>query len=58
MPHERYNQNLDDFPNLKRWFEAIKARPAVMRVYASVAPSYAKPMTDDERKVLFGQTSR
>ena len=58
VPHERYNQNLDDFPNLKRWFEAIKARPAVMRVYASVAPSYAKPMTDDERKVLFGQTSR
>ena len=29
VPHERHGQNLDDFPHLKRWFEAIKARPAV-----------------------------
>ena len=58
VPYERYSQDLDEFPNLKRWFEAIKARPAVARVYASVAPSYAKPMTDEERNVLFGQTAK
>ncbi len=57
VPHERHGQNLDDFPHLKRWFEAIKARPAVQRVYAAVPDSYAKPMTDEERKVLFGQTA-
>ena len=57
VPHERHGQNLDDFPHLKHWFEAIKARPAVARVYASVPASYAKPMTDEERKVLFGQTA-
>ena len=57
VPHERHGQNLDDFPHLKRWFEAIKARPAVQRVYAAVPASYAKPMTDEERKVLFGQTA-
>jgi GST-like protein len=34
VPHERQSQNLDDFPNLKRWFHAIKARPAVERAYA------------------------
>ncbi|HEY1180854.1 MAG TPA: glutathione binding-like protein [Rhodocyclaceae bacterium] len=34
VPHERQQQNLDDFPNLKRWFEAIKARPATQRAYA------------------------
>jgi GST-like protein len=34
VPHERQSQNLDDFPNLKRWFETIKARPAVARAYA------------------------
>jgi GSH-dependent disulfide-bond oxidoreductase len=34
VPYERQSQNLDDFPNVKRWFEAIKARPAVIRAYA------------------------
>ncbi len=57
VPYATHKQNIDDFPNLKRWFEAIKARPAVVRAYANAAPSYQKPMTDDERKVLFGQTS-
>src|SRR3954447_11443229 len=32
-PHERQQQNLDDFPHLKRWFEAIRARPATIRAY-------------------------
>ena len=31
VPHEPHGQNLDDFPNLKRWFETIKARPATIR---------------------------
>jgi GST-like protein len=34
VPHERQRQNLDDFPHLKRWFEAIAARPATRRAYA------------------------
>jgi GST-like protein len=25
---------LDDFPNLKRWFEVIRARPATIAAYA------------------------
>ena len=58
VPYERHGQDLNDFPHLKRWFEAIKTRPAVERVYAAVPPSYSKPMTDEERHVLFGQTAR
>ena len=29
--HERQRQSLDDYPNVKRWFELIAARPAVAR---------------------------
>lgn len=34
VPHESQQINLDHFTNVKRWFEAIKARPAVQRAYA------------------------
>lgn len=56
VPHERHGQKLSDFPHLQRWFEAIKARPAVQKVYAGVTES--KQMTDAERKILFGQEAR
>jgi GST-like protein len=58
VPHERQQQNLDDFPSLKRWFEAIRARPAVVRAYEKGAAISAKPVVDEEaRKFLFGQTA-
>ena len=56
VPHERQRQDLADFPNLKRWFDAIAARPATQRAYAvakNLAPRHA--ITSDEgRRVLFG----
>lgn len=57
VPHEAHKQNLDEFPNLRRWFESIRARPATIRAYArgeEVRPEQ-KPMTDAERRILFGQ---
>jgi GSH-dependent disulfide-bond oxidoreductase len=56
VPPERHKQVIGDFPHLKRWFDEIGARPATVKAYANVEPP--KPMTDDERKVLFGQTGR
>ncbi len=35
--HEWHQANLDDFPNVKRWFETIKARPAVKVAYEKAA---------------------
>ncbi len=58
VPYENHKQKLEDFPHLKRWFEAIKARPAVVKAYAQAPVSYSKPVTDEERKVLFGQGPR
>jgi GST-like protein len=59
VPHQRQQQDLDQFPNLKRWFEAIRARPATERAYARAAEVNQVPtVVDDKAKaVLFGQTA-
>jgi GST-like protein len=60
VPYARFSQNIDDFPHLKRWFEAIGARPAVERAYALVAKINPNPptvRTAEERAILFGQTA-
>lgn len=57
VPHERQDQNLDDFPHLKRWFDAIAARPATRRAYEKADQINTQPSVNDEasRKLLFGQ---
>ncbi|MEO8134034.1 MAG: glutathione binding-like protein, partial [Betaproteobacteria bacterium] len=58
VSHERQRQNLDDFPNLKRWYNAIADRPATQRAYA-LGPVYRAQatMTEAEKKILFGQSA-
>jgi GST-like protein len=54
---KRQGQNIEDYPNLKRWFEAIAARPAVQRGLQVLADRQRSgPMDEKEREVLFGAT--
>lgn len=59
VPYERQQQNLDDFPHLKRWFESIKQRPATVRAYARAEEigTASSVSTEESRRILFGQTA-
>ena len=60
VPHKRQSQTLDDFPNLKRWFETIKARPGTQRAYEagkSIQMRRPEELSDAEKSLLFGQDS-
>jgi GST-like protein len=53
---ERQKQNIDDFPNLKRWKAEIAARPATVRAYAKGKAVNTVPVvTKESAAVLFGQ---
>jgi GSH-dependent disulfide-bond oxidoreductase len=58
VPWKRQQQNLDDFTNLRRWFDAIRERPATVRAYAKGEPYSNRPaVTEEGKKILFGQTA-
>jgi GSH-dependent disulfide-bond oxidoreductase len=58
VPWKRQQQNLDDFVNLRRWFDSIASRPATQRAYAKGEPFSAQPaVTEEGKKLLFGQTA-
>ena len=58
VPYELQQQKLDDFPHLKRWFETIEKRPAVVQAYEKGKPFANRPtVTKESRQILFGQTA-
>lgn len=57
--YKRLGTSLDKFPDLRRWFDAIKIRPAVRKgVDLGREWRSESDLTDEEaRKILFGQTA-
>ncbi len=56
-PMRRQGHERDDFPNLKRWFDDIAARPAVQRGMGLLAEHRgSRAMTDGSRDILFGKS--
>ena len=58
VPHTKQQQNLDDFPHLKRWFDNNASRPAVIEAYKKGKEvSSESTVTEESKKILFGQTA-
>jgi GST-like protein len=51
-------QSFDEFPHLQRWYEAVKARPGVVRGTAVGADLRSGPMDDKAKAILFNQRAR
>jgi GST-like protein len=59
VSHEKQGIDLNDFPHIKRWFDLIRHRPAVIRAYARGQEMNSQPTVNDRsRAVLFGQGRR
>ncbi len=56
---EKQGQDIAQFPNLKRWIDAVEARPAVQRGLAVKAEARTNVAYDkDAQAILFGQKAR
>lgn len=53
--HERQGQDLDDYPNVRRWFDAIVERPAVQRGLDVLKEKRSVSFDERARSILFGE---
>lgn len=60
-PYDKAPLGLGPYAEVRRWRAAIAERPATAKAYArgpEVNPSAGQPMSDEEKKVMFGQGAR
>ena len=61
VPYKRFEQDVDSYPSVRRWFDAVKERPAVKRAMDAGKPAQRIPgqgMTEEARRMMFGQTGK
>jgi GST-like protein len=56
VPHERQGLALGDYPNVQRWYETMKARPALRRGFDVLREIRTTGMDAKAKEILFGQT--
>jgi GSH-dependent disulfide-bond oxidoreductase len=58
VSYRKFGVDLDQFPNLRNWFDGLKVRPAVRRGH-DLGRDWRRPESpgEEERKVLFGQNA-
>ena len=57
LPYKRQGVDMDDYPNVRRWFDTMKTRPAVRKgvdVGKDLRGDLSKGMTEERRSILFG----
>ncbi len=58
IPYKRFGQNMDAYPNVRRWFDAVKARPCVRRGVDVGKDKVTDPtkISKEHRKRMFQQS--
>ncbi|MFQ5415589.1 MAG: glutathione S-transferase N-terminal domain-containing protein [Myxococcota bacterium] len=56
VPHERQGIDFRDYPNVGRWYEKMKTRPALRRGFDLGKDIRKAGMDEQAKSVLFGQT--
>lgn len=56
VSHENQQIRLEDYPHVKRWYDSMAARPAVVRVYETKDSLYPRQeeLSEDQKATLFG----
>ena len=57
MTHKAQGLTLDDYPNIKRWYADVRARPQVQAGLA-IGKFEKEPIDEEARKNMFGQTAK
>jgi GST-like protein len=57
MTHKAQGFTLDDYPNIKRWYAEVRARPQVQAGLA-IGKFVKEPFDEEARKNMFGQRAK